>query len=105
VDFSLSAEQRELTEAAAAFARRELNQDLAKRDDAGEFPREAWRACAEFGIRGPAGSRRTGRRRERRPHHGRKGPGWPSSTRPWSGNAAAFRVIASCWQPKTGAEP
>jgi alkylation response protein AidB-like acyl-CoA dehydrogenase len=52
MDFSLSAEQRELTEAAAAFARRELNQDLAKRDDAGEFPREAWRACAEFGIQG-----------------------------------------------------
>jgi len=52
VDFSLSAEQRELTEAAAAFARRELNQDLAKREDAGEFPGEAWRACAEFGILG-----------------------------------------------------
>ncbi len=41
MDFSLSAEQRELTEAAAAFARRELNHDLAKREDAGEFPREA----------------------------------------------------------------
>jgi alkylation response protein AidB-like acyl-CoA dehydrogenase len=52
VDFSLSAEQRELTEAATAFARRELNQDLAKREDAGEFPREAWRACADFGILG-----------------------------------------------------
>jgi alkylation response protein AidB-like acyl-CoA dehydrogenase len=52
VDFSLSAEQRELTEAAADFARRELNQDLAKREDAGEFPREAWRACAKFGIQG-----------------------------------------------------
>jgi alkylation response protein AidB-like acyl-CoA dehydrogenase len=52
VDFSLTAEQRELTEAAAAFARRELNHDLAKRDDAGEFPREAWRACATFGIQG-----------------------------------------------------
>jgi alkylation response protein AidB-like acyl-CoA dehydrogenase len=52
VDFSLSAEQRELTEAATAFARRELNQDLAKREDAGEFPREAWRACADFGIQG-----------------------------------------------------
>jgi alkylation response protein AidB-like acyl-CoA dehydrogenase len=52
VDFALSAEQRELTEAATAFARRELNQDLAKRDDTGEFPREAWRACAEFGIQG-----------------------------------------------------
>jgi alkylation response protein AidB-like acyl-CoA dehydrogenase len=52
VDFSLSAEQRELTEAATAFARRELNQDLAKREEAGEFPREAWRACADFGILG-----------------------------------------------------
>jgi alkylation response protein AidB-like acyl-CoA dehydrogenase len=52
VDFALSAEQRELTEAATAFARRELNEDLAKHDDAGEFPREAWRACAEFGIQG-----------------------------------------------------
>ncbi|HEX6934411.1 MAG TPA: acyl-CoA dehydrogenase family protein [Streptosporangiaceae bacterium] len=52
MDFSLSAEQRELTEAAAAFARRELNQDLAKREDAREFPQEAWRACAKFGIQG-----------------------------------------------------
>ena len=52
MDFALSAEQRELTEAAVAFARRELNQDLAKREDAGEFPRDAWRACAAFGIQG-----------------------------------------------------
>jgi alkylation response protein AidB-like acyl-CoA dehydrogenase len=52
VDFALSAEQRELTEAAVAFARRELNQDLAKREDAGEFPRDAWRACAAFGVQG-----------------------------------------------------
>ena len=52
VDFSLSAEQRELTEAAAEFARRELNRDLLKREDAGEFPREAWQACAKFGVQG-----------------------------------------------------
>jgi alkylation response protein AidB-like acyl-CoA dehydrogenase len=52
VDFSLSAEQRELTEAATEFARRKLNGDLAKREDAGEFPRDAWLACAEFGIQG-----------------------------------------------------
>jgi len=52
VDFSLSTEQRELMEAATTFAQRELNQDLAKRDDAGEFPREAWQACAKFGIQG-----------------------------------------------------
>jgi alkylation response protein AidB-like acyl-CoA dehydrogenase len=52
MDFALSDEQRELTEAALAFASRELNDDLAKRDDAGEFPRDAWRACATFGIQG-----------------------------------------------------
>ncbi len=52
MDFSLSAEQRELTEAAADFARRELNHDLAKLEDAGEFPREAWRKCAGFGVQG-----------------------------------------------------
>ena len=52
MDFALTAEQRELTEAAVSFARRELNQDLAKREDAGEFPRDAWQACARFGIQG-----------------------------------------------------
>src|SRR5262249_20609825 len=30
------------------------NQDLAKLDDAGDFPREAWRKCAEFGVQGLA---------------------------------------------------
>jgi alkylation response protein AidB-like acyl-CoA dehydrogenase len=52
MDFSLSAEQREIKAAAIDFARRELDQDLAKRDDAGEFSADAWRACARFGIQG-----------------------------------------------------
>jgi alkylation response protein AidB-like acyl-CoA dehydrogenase len=52
VDFSLTSDQRELTEAATAFARRELNRDLLTREEAGEFPREAWQACAKFGIQG-----------------------------------------------------
>ena len=52
MEFSLSAEQREVKEAAAAFARAKLNQDLAKREEAGEFSREAWQACARFGIQG-----------------------------------------------------
>ena len=52
LDFSLSAEQQELKEAAAAFARRELDQGLAQRDEAGEFSPEGWRACAKFGIQG-----------------------------------------------------
>ena len=52
MDFSLSAEQRELKAAAIDFARRELDQDLAKRDEAGELSIDAWRACAKFGIQG-----------------------------------------------------
>ena len=52
MDFSLSTEQRELKEAAIAFARQELDQDLAKREDVGEFSAQAWRACAQFGIQG-----------------------------------------------------
>ena len=52
MDFSLSAEQQELKAAAVAFARRELDKDLAAREEAGEFSPHAWRACAEFGIQG-----------------------------------------------------
>jgi alkylation response protein AidB-like acyl-CoA dehydrogenase len=52
MDFSLSSDQRELKQAAVAFARRELDQDLAKRDEAGEFPLTAWQACAKFGVQG-----------------------------------------------------
>jgi hypothetical protein len=50
MDFSLSAEQQELKAAAAEFARRELDKDLAEREAAGEFSAQAWRACAKFGI-------------------------------------------------------
>jgi alkylation response protein AidB-like acyl-CoA dehydrogenase len=52
LDFSLSAEQEELKAAAVAFARQELDKDLAARDAAGEFSPSAWRACAKFGIQG-----------------------------------------------------
>lgn len=52
MDFSLSAEQEELKAAAVDFARRELDQDLARREEAGEFSPRAWRACAKFGIQG-----------------------------------------------------
>jgi L-prolyl-PCP dehydrogenase len=52
MDFSLSAEQRELKQAAAGFARAKLNHDLAKYEASGEFPLEAWQACARFGIQG-----------------------------------------------------
>jgi hypothetical protein len=52
LDFSLSAEQRELKAAASAFAQGELNRDLGAREQAGEFSRAAWEACARFGIQG-----------------------------------------------------
>ena len=52
LEFSLSDDQQELKAAAVAFARRKLDQDLAKREEAGEFSPHAWRACAEFGIQG-----------------------------------------------------
>jgi L-prolyl-PCP dehydrogenase len=52
MDFSLSAEQQELKAAAVDFARRELDQDLAEREEAGEFSPRAWLACAKFGIQG-----------------------------------------------------
>ena len=58
MDFSLSAEQQELKEAAVAFARGELDQGLAEREEAGAFSPAAWRACAKFGVQGlpvPAG--------------------------------------------------
>jgi hypothetical protein len=50
MEFSLSTEQRELKEAAAAFARATLNQDLAEPAEPGAFPQAAWQACAWFGI-------------------------------------------------------
>jgi alkylation response protein AidB-like acyl-CoA dehydrogenase len=52
LDFSLSAEQEELKAAAVDFARRELDKDLTEREEAGEFSRQAWRACAKFGVQG-----------------------------------------------------
>ena len=52
MDFSLSAEQQELKEAAVDFARRELDQGLTEREEAGAFSPEAWRACAKFGVQG-----------------------------------------------------
>jgi alkylation response protein AidB-like acyl-CoA dehydrogenase len=52
VDLELSAEQRELRDAVLEFARAELNEGLAARDEAGCFPRECWKKCAEFGLLG-----------------------------------------------------
>jgi alkylation response protein AidB-like acyl-CoA dehydrogenase len=52
VDFSWTQEQLALRRSVIAFAKRELNDNLIERDRESEFPREAWKRCAEFGIQG-----------------------------------------------------
>ena len=52
MDFSWTPEQLELKNAVAEFAGKELNEGILERDRKGEFPLEAWRKCADFGIQG-----------------------------------------------------
>jgi alkylation response protein AidB-like acyl-CoA dehydrogenase len=52
MDFSFTPEQLALKASAIEFASKELNHNLREREQAGEFPRDAWRACARFGIQG-----------------------------------------------------
>ncbi len=48
----LSEDRQKLQDAAIAFARGSLGKDMIRRDRDGEFDREAWRRCAEFGVLG-----------------------------------------------------
>jgi alkylation response protein AidB-like acyl-CoA dehydrogenase len=52
MDFTWSNEQRELFTAIERFAAAELNEGIAERDERGEFSRDGWRKCGEFGIPG-----------------------------------------------------
>ena len=52
MDFSWSDEQLEFKRSVAEFAQRELNQGLVERDKEGEFSRENWQKCADFGLLG-----------------------------------------------------
>ncbi len=52
MDFDWTDEQRELRAAVARFAEAELSDDVGRRDRNGEFSREAWSKCADFGIQG-----------------------------------------------------
>src|SRR5690348_6006857 len=52
MDLSFSADQLALKSSVIEFASKELNRNLRERDRAGEFSRDAWRACARFGIQG-----------------------------------------------------
>src|SRR6185312_5130119 len=52
MDFGLDAEQQHWHDAAARFAREQLQDDLAGRDERHEFWREGWERCARFGLQG-----------------------------------------------------
>jgi len=52
MDFSLSEDQLALKASVIKFANQELNRNLLQREKTREFPLEAWRACARFGIQG-----------------------------------------------------
>jgi alkylation response protein AidB-like acyl-CoA dehydrogenase len=52
MDFALSDDQRAWHDNAVLFAQKELNQDVAGRDERREFSRAGWRACARFGVQG-----------------------------------------------------
>ena len=50
MDFSFTDEQLAFKETVIKFAQKELNDDLAERDKAGELSLQSWRKCAEQGI-------------------------------------------------------
>jgi alkylation response protein AidB-like acyl-CoA dehydrogenase len=52
IDFELTPEQSAFRNEVAAFAQGALGGDAPGSDEAGGFPREGWRKCAEFGIHG-----------------------------------------------------
>lgn len=52
MDFGWSEEQEAYREAVKRFAERDLNDSVVDRDAREEFPHEAWKKCAEFGIQG-----------------------------------------------------
>lgn len=52
MDFGWSDDQRHLRERVIEFGQTEMADDVVRRDADGEFSREAWAACAAFGIQG-----------------------------------------------------
>ena len=52
MDFAFSEDQTAFRASVIDFARKELNKDLRRREEREEFPMEAWRACAKFGVQG-----------------------------------------------------
>ncbi len=52
MEFSWNDQQREFRQAVVEFARRTLDSDVMAREQRGEFARDLWQQCAEFGIQG-----------------------------------------------------
>ena len=52
MNFEFSEEQKTLYSEVSGFARCYLNDRVAEHDETGEFARDKWQACAEFGIQG-----------------------------------------------------
>lgn len=52
LDFAFTKEQLQLKASVVEFAKKELNKNLRANEEEERFPREAWRACAKFGIQG-----------------------------------------------------
>jgi alkylation response protein AidB-like acyl-CoA dehydrogenase len=52
MDFAWSPEQLQFRDAVIEFGRKTLQDDLVRRDGAGEFSRTLWTRCGEFGIQG-----------------------------------------------------
>ena len=52
MDFSFTSDQLALKASTIEFASKELNHNVREREQAGEFPRDAWHKCAQFGIQG-----------------------------------------------------
>jgi alkylation response protein AidB-like acyl-CoA dehydrogenase len=52
MDFSWTDEQLTFKNAVIKFAQQELNKDVIERDRLGEFSRESWLKCAQFGLQG-----------------------------------------------------
>lgn len=50
MDFSIPPEYQKFKDEVTAFAKKELNENLIKRDSEGSFSRENWKKCSDFGI-------------------------------------------------------
>ena len=94
MDFELSESQKHWHDAAVAFAKQELDDDVAARDDRREFWREGYLRCARFGLCGLPVPK----------EHGGRGLGLPETIAAMEGlgygcadNGLIFAINAALW--------